>query len=60
MAQSTLKAAYNLDVEPILQMARLRGNGAIDPIKAYRASGYREQCGKDRPASKNSSGSGIV
>ncbi|WP_255854660.1 L-rhamnose catabolism isomerase [Marinobacterium rhizophilum] len=60
MAQGTLKAAYNLDVEPILQMARLRSNGAIDPIQAYRASGYRAQCGKDRPASKNSSGSGIV
>ncbi|WP_227819935.1 L-rhamnose catabolism isomerase [Marinobacterium aestuarii] len=60
MAQATLKAAYNLDIEPILQMARLRSNGAIDPISAYRASGYRAQCGKDRPASKNSSGSGIV
>ncbi|WP_040880239.1 L-rhamnose catabolism isomerase [Marinobacterium rhizophilum] len=60
MAQGTLKAAYNLDVEPILQMARLRGNGAIDPIQAYRASGYRAQCAKDRPASKHSSGSGIV
>ena len=60
MAQGTLKAAYNLDVEPILQMARLRSSGAIDPIKTYRASGYRAQCGKDRPASKHSSGSGIV
>jgi L-rhamnose isomerase / sugar isomerase len=60
MAQATLKAAYNLDVEPILQMARLRSNGAINPITTYRASGYRAQCAKDRPASKNSSGSGIV
>jgi len=60
MAQATLKAAYNLDVEPILQMARARSGGAIDPIAAYRAAGYRAQCGRDRPADSSSSGSGIV
>ncbi|WP_246164701.1 L-rhamnose catabolism isomerase [Litorivicinus lipolyticus] len=59
MAQATLKAAYNLDVEPILQMARYQSGGAIDPVIAYRASGYRAQCGIDRPAAKTLS-SGIV
>ena len=59
MAQATLKAAYNLDVEPILQMARLRNGGAIDLIGTYRASGYRDQCAKERPAKKGIS-SGIV
>lgn len=60
MAQATLKAAYNLDVEPILQMARQRCGGSIAPIATYRASGYRQHCGQERPASKHSSGSGIV
>ena len=60
MAQATLKQAYNLDVEPILQMARRRSGGAIDPIASYRASGYRQQCAAARPAVKGASGSGIV
>jgi len=59
MAQATLKAAYNLEVEPILQMARLRSGGAINPLVTYRASGYRQQCGGKRPAVKGAS-SGIV
>ncbi len=59
MAQATLKAAYNLEVEPILQMARLRSGGAINPLATYRASCYRQQCGEKRPAVKGAS-SGIV
>ena len=59
MAQATLKAAYNLDIEPILQMARQRSGGAIDTLSTYRASGYRLNCAKQRPASKSTS-SGIV
>lgn len=59
MAQATLKAAYNLDVEPILQMARHRTGGAIDPIATYRKSRYRANVAKQRPAS-GGSGSGIV
>ena len=60
MAQATLKSAYNLDVEPILQMARLRSGGAIDPIATYRQSGYRATCAKQRPVDAGRSGSGIV
>ena len=60
MAQATLKSAYNVDVEPILQMARLRSGGAIDPIQSYRASGYREYCAAQRPVDASRSGSGIV
>ncbi|NND66898.1 MAG: L-rhamnose catabolism isomerase [Halioglobus sp.] len=59
MASNTLKAAFNLDVSPILAMARLRQGGAIDPIAVYRASNYREQVAQERPDS-GSSGSGIV
>ncbi len=59
MASETLKAAYRTDVEPILAMARLKAGGAIDPIGAYRNSGYRQMVTKDRPAVA-SGGGGIV
>jgi L-rhamnose isomerase/sugar isomerase len=59
MASETLKAAYRMDVEPILAMARLQAGGAIDPIAAYRASGYRQSIAKERPAVVGGSG-GIV
>ena len=60
MAQATLKQAYNLDVEPILQMARSQEGGAISPVTCYRASQYRQTCDKNRPADPNKTGSGIV
>lgn len=59
MAANTLKAAFNLDVSPILAKARQLAGGAIDPIAAYRASGYRQHVAIIRP-SKGGSGSGIV
>ncbi len=59
MAANTLKAAFNLDVEPILAKARMQKGGAIDPIATYRASGYRQMVGEKRPSS-GQSGSGIV
>ena len=43
MALQTLKHAFTTDVTPILATARLRAGGAIDPIAAYRASGYRRR-----------------
>ncbi|CUA85867.1 L-rhamnose catabolism isomerase, Pseudomonas stutzeri subtype [Chelatococcus sambhunathii] len=59
MASETLKAAFRTDVEPILAQARLRTGGAIDPIAAYRASGYRRKVAEQRPAIA-SGGGGIV
>ncbi|MBB2973395.1 L-rhamnose catabolism isomerase [Mesorhizobium sp. RMAD-H1] len=59
MASETLKRAYRTDVEPILAEARRRAGGAIDPVAAYRASGYRRKVGEERPAVKGGSG-GIV
>jgi L-rhamnose isomerase / sugar isomerase len=59
MASETLKDAFRTDVEPILAIARVKAGGAIDPIAAYRASGYREKIGKERPAVAGGSG-GIV
>ncbi|HEY7645922.1 MAG TPA: L-rhamnose catabolism isomerase, partial [Hyphomicrobiales bacterium] len=59
MAARTLKAAYHIDVEPILAMARLRSGGAIDPVAAYRGSGYRQKVAAARPA-VTAVGGGIV
>jgi L-rhamnose isomerase/sugar isomerase len=59
MASETLKTAFRTDVEPILAMARLKDNGAIDPIGAYRAAGYRKRVALERPAVE-SGGGGIV
>jgi L-rhamnose isomerase/sugar isomerase len=49
LARETLMRAFQTDVGPIVARARARAGGAIDPIAAYRASGYREQKAKDRP-----------
>jgi L-rhamnose isomerase/sugar isomerase len=43
-----LKDAFTCDVSPILAMARSRAGGAIDPVAAFRESGYREAKGKER------------
>jgi L-rhamnose isomerase/sugar isomerase len=59
MAQQTLKRAFTTDVQPILARARLQKGAAIDPIAAYRRSGYRAACAEKRPASQ-SFGGGIV
>jgi L-rhamnose isomerase / sugar isomerase len=59
MATQTLKVAFRTDVDPILAMARLQSGGAIDPVAAYRASGYRAKVASQRPAVAAGSG-GIV
>ncbi len=59
MASAALKAAYRTDVEPILATARLEAGGAIDPVAAYRASGYRAKAAAERPAVAGGGG-GIV
>ncbi|MEK7677857.1 MAG: TIM barrel protein [Verrucomicrobiota bacterium] len=48
MAEQALKAAYETDVGPILAEARRRKKAALDPIAAYRSSGYRERRGRER------------
>jgi L-rhamnose isomerase/sugar isomerase len=59
MATQSLKRAFTTDVGPILAQARLERGAAIDPIGAYRASGYRKHCATGRPAGDGSR-SGIV
>ncbi|MEY4761575.1 MAG: hypothetical protein RLZZ200_1431 [Pseudomonadota bacterium] len=57
-AFQALRQAYRTDVSPILARARVDAGGAIDPIAAYRASGYRTVKARDRRAT--GSGAGIV
>jgi L-rhamnose isomerase / sugar isomerase len=59
MAAQTLKRGFTTDVSPILAQARLQKGAAIDPVAAYRNSGYRAKCAQMRPG-KPSLGGGIV
>jgi L-rhamnose isomerase/sugar isomerase len=58
-ALAVLKQAFTVDVSPILEVARERSGGAIDPIAAYRASRYRQHKADERPAGHRVS-AGIV
>lgn len=58
-AHLELKRAFTTDVSSLLAVARLRAGGAIAPIATYRASGYRAQKTKERPAIAGTS-AGIV
>jgi L-rhamnose isomerase/sugar isomerase len=59
MAAQTLKRGFTTDVSPILAQARVTKGAAIDPVGAYRKSGYRAKCAQMRPG-KQSLGGGIV
>ncbi len=59
VASQLLKRAFETDVTPLLQRVRQDAGGAIDPIAAYRASGYRARVAEERPAATGGSG-GIV
>ena len=59
MAAQTLKRGFATDVGPILAQARVSCGAAIDPVATYRASGYRAECGRNRPGRQNLGG-GIV
>ena len=41
-AQEILQGCYRTDVRPLLQEARLRSGGALDPITTYRKAGIRQ------------------
>ncbi len=59
MATTELKYGFRTDVEPILAMARLEAGGAIDPVAAFRAAGYRAKVAAIRPR-VSGAGGGIV
>ncbi len=58
-ALSILKRAFTTDVAPVTARARRIEGGAIDPLAAYRASGYRRHKAGERPATAGVS-AGIV
>ncbi|HEV2764730.1 MAG TPA: L-rhamnose catabolism isomerase [Pyrinomonadaceae bacterium] len=60
VALGALKQAFTTDVSPILAVARERAGGAVDPVAAYRASGYRQRKAEERPAKQGAAASGIV
>jgi L-rhamnose isomerase/sugar isomerase len=61
LALGVLKEAFTTDVAPILARARLLGGGALDPLRTYRASGYRGKVAASRPARAGAAASaGIV
>jgi L-rhamnose isomerase/sugar isomerase len=60
LATQALKRAFTTDVAPILARARHSKGAAIDPVAAYRASGWRAACAVRRPAAAGASGGGII
>ncbi len=51
MAELTLRDAYETDVRPLVAEARQRRGGALDPVAAFRASGYRAARAEERTRS---------
>ncbi|HEY6419285.1 MAG TPA: L-rhamnose catabolism isomerase [Candidatus Binataceae bacterium] len=49
LANRTLRAATEMNVEPAIKMARKRAGGAIDPVAVFRDSGYRQRKASERP-----------
>jgi L-rhamnose isomerase/sugar isomerase len=47
-AEETLKQAYRADVSAVVAEARRRQGGALEPVTAFRQSGYREQVAEAR------------
>jgi L-rhamnose isomerase/sugar isomerase len=47
-AEETLKRAYQTDVSALVAEARRRQGGALEPVVAFRQSGYREQVAEAR------------
>lgn len=56
LAQQLLQDAFRTDVRPLVAEARRAGGGAIDPLAAYRESGYRSAMIVQRGASAVATG----
>ena len=51
-----LQAAYRTDVRPLVREARVRSGAAIDPLAAFRRSGYRAATIAERGSGATSTG----
>jgi L-rhamnose isomerase/sugar isomerase len=56
MAFQDLRRAYDVDVAPILAMARHELGGAIDPVDVYRTSEWRPRKAQERGRASTSAG----
>jgi L-rhamnose isomerase/sugar isomerase len=56
MAFRTLRDAYGLDARPLVAMARYEAGGAIDPIAAFRESGWRAAKASTRKPTSRAAG----
>lgn len=56
MAGETLHTAYETDVRALTAEARRRQGGALNPLAAYRASGYRVEKARERPQARHTAG----
>lgn len=50
LAEQTLRAAFEMDVRPLVREARWQRGGALDPIAVLRSSGYRSAKVDERTA----------
>ena len=48
MAERALKDAFETDARPLVAEARRRAGAALDPVLAFRASGYRARKAAER------------
>jgi L-rhamnose isomerase/sugar isomerase len=51
-----LRRGYNVDVAPILAMARIEAGGAADPIQMYREIGWRARQAQQRKRTVGTAG----
>jgi L-rhamnose isomerase/sugar isomerase len=51
MAERTLKDAFETDARPLVAEARRRAGAALDPVLAFRKSGYRARKSRERVGS---------
>jgi L-rhamnose isomerase/sugar isomerase len=56
MAEETLRDAYETDVRALTAEARRRKGAALNPLAAYRESGYRAAKAKERPQTRHTAG----
>jgi len=56
MAFQALRRAYATDVSPLVAMVRLEAGGAVDPLAAYRASGWRMRKAQERKPASGAAG----
>jgi L-rhamnose isomerase/sugar isomerase len=48
LAERALTEAYETDVRPLAAQARIDGGGALNPIRTFRESGYRDDVARAR------------